>query len=51
MNIAVLYSCASVNNSSASPSCLCPSSFPHPPYPQKPNYKIIESMMRLLLGY
>lgn len=22
-----------------------------PPYPQKPNYKIIESMMRLLLGY
>lgn len=23
----------------------------HPPHPQKPNYKIIESMMRLLRGY
>lgn len=38
------------NNSTASPSSL-PLILPHPPYPQKPNYKIIESMMRLLLGY
>lgn len=35
MKINVLYSCARVNNSSASPSCLCPSSFPTLPTPKK----------------